>query len=580
MPRLKSVCPSVNRCKTARLFLAIFVSVSLTCLFSCSTITVEKLYENGVVATSSPIASEIGLNVLKDGGNAFDAAVAVGFALAVSFPEAGNIGGGGFAVLYDANTDDVTALDFRETAPAQATADMYLNQHGKVIKNASLLGAQAAGVPGTVAGFYELWRRHGSKPWLELVKPAIDLADSGFIIDEHNAGMFEEYEKELRTFAETRAVYTIDGTTLKEGDRFVQPDLAATLTRIGRDSTDGFYSGETADKIVQTMQRHDGLITHNDLTGYKPVWRQPIMFTFDDTLTIYSMPPPSSGGVIVGQILKLLEPFEFVTYTCDSPEYIHLFAEVCRLAYADRSVYLGDPEFVDNRVEQLLDSTYLDSRRKLIDPKNAASFEKVKAGVIGGQVESESTTHYCIVDSEGNAVSITYTLNTAFGSKLVVDGAGFLLNNEMDDFSIKPGVANAYGLIGDKANEIAPNKRMLSSMSPTIVFNREKPVMVLGSPGGSKIITTVAEAIINISRFGLNINQAVKQPRFHFQWLPDTLYLEMHGFDINVIQSLITMGHNIKEREPYSDLQIIYIDDSDQISGASDPRRGGKAVGY
>jgi len=564
----------------SKYFRIVAVVCILSSLFSCGSFTVEKYYENGVVTTSSPIASDIGLEVLKNGGNAFDAAVAVGFAMAVCLPEAGNIGGGGFAVIYDARSGKIAALDFRETAPAEATSDMYLNQYGEVIENASLLGARAAGVPGTVAGLYELWKKHGTHPWSELIKPAIELADTGFIIDDYNAESFRINERELRTFAETKAAFLKRGTVIKKGERLIQHDLARTLTRIAHDSTDGFYSGMTADMIVQTMQKYDGLIGYDDLHDYHPIWRKPVSFTFDDTLEIYSMPPPSSGGVIVGQILKLLEPFEFTTYSCDSPEYIHLFAEACRLAFADRSVYLGDPDFINNPITQMLDSAYLESRRKLIDPKMAGNSENVKAGVVGRRVESESTTHFCIVDGEGNAVSLTYTLNTAFGSKLVVDGAGFLLNNEMDDFAIKPGVANNWGLIGDKANEIAPHKRMLSSMSPTIVLKKGKPILILGSPGGSKIITIVAEAILDVSRFGMNISQTVKQPRFHHQWLPDTLYLETGGFDINVIQSLITMGYNVKEREPYSDLQMIFIDDTGQKTGASDPRRGGKAVGY
>ncbi len=560
-------------------FTAVICALSVL-LFSCSALTVEKFYENGVVTTSSPIASDVGLEVLKNGGNAFDAAVAVGFAMAVCLPEAGNIGGGGFALIYNSKSGNVSALDFRETAPAKAAADMYLDEYGEVIENGSLIGAKASGVPGTVAGLYELWMKYGSVEWSELIRPAISLADTGFIVHDYNVESFETHERELRTFPETKAVFFKAGTVLKKGERLIQSDLASTLNRIAYDSLDGFYAGKTADLIMQTMQKHGGLIDHDDLSDYQPVWRRPVSFSFDDTLDIYSMPPPSSGGVIFGQILKLLEPFEFATYNCDSPEYIHLFAEACRLAFADRSVYLGDPDFVNNPIAQLLDPAYLESRRRLIDIEQAGSSENVKAGVLGRTVESKSTTHFCIVDREGNAVSLTYTLNTSFGSKLVVDGAGFLLNNEMDDFAIKPGVANAWGLIGDKANEIAPGKRMLSSMSPTIVLKKGKPVLILGSPGGSKIITTVAQAIINVSRYGLNIQQIVKQPRFHHQWLPDTLYLEMGGFDINVIQSLITLGHNIKERSRYSDLQIVYINDAGQKSGASDPRRRGKTVGY
>jgi len=567
----KTVCKS-------RLILTVFGVLSCF-IISCSSLTVETFYENGVVATSSPIASEIGLEVIKNGGNAVDAAVAVGFALAVCYPEAGNIGGGGFALIYDSRDSEVTALDFRETAPDKVTSDMYLDESGDIIINSSTLGARAAGVPGTVAGLYELWKRYGTMEWYVLVEPAIRLADTGFIIDNYLAESFESYRKQLEIYPETKAVFLSNDMTPKKGERFIQKELAATLDRIGRDSINGFYAGETADLIVQTMQRHDGLINHDDLSNYRPIWRDPIVFEFD-SLDIYSMPPPSSGGVILGEILGLLEPYGFFKYTCDSPEYIHLFAEACRLAYADRAVYLGDPDFIDNPVAQLLDSVYLDSRRQLIDIQQAGNSERIEAGPIGRSVESESTTHYSITDKSGNAVSLTYTINTSYGSKLVVDGAGFLLNNEMDDFSLKPGVANIWGLIGGRANEIAPGKRMLSSMSPTIVMHKGKPLFVLGSPGGSKIITTVAEAIINLTRFGLNLQQAAKQPRFHHQWLPDTLYLEQGGFDINIMQDLISRGHNIKERNKYSELQIIYINESGLMTGVSDPRRNGKTAGY
>jgi gamma-glutamyltranspeptidase/glutathione hydrolase len=552
----------------------------LSCfVVSCSSLTVETFHENGVIATSSPIASEIGLEVLRNGGNAIDAAIAVGFALAVCYPEAGNIGGGGFALIYNSRNSEVTALDFREKAPGGATVDMYLDESGNVIANSSTLGAKAAGVPGTVAGLYELWKRYGTMAWYVLVEPAIRLADTGFIVDNYLAESFESYRKQLEFYPETKAVFFNNGITPKNSERFIQKELALTLERIGRDSINGFYAEETADFIVQTMQKHDGLIDHDDLSNYQPVWREPIVFKFD-SLDIYSMPPPSSGGVILGEILGLLEPYEFFKYTCDSPEYIHLFAEACRLAYADRAVYLGDPDFIDNPIAKLLDSTYLNLRRNLINIQPAGTSERIEAGPIGRSIESESTTHYSITDKSGNAVSLTYTINTSYGSKLVVDGAGFLLNNEMDDFSVKPDVANTWGLIGGKANEIAPGKRMLSSMSPTIVLHKGKPLLILGSPGGSKIITTVAEAILNVTRFGINLQQAIKQPRFHHQWLPDTLYLEQGGFDINVMQDLISWGHNIKERNKYSELQIIYINESGLMTGASDPRRNGKTVGY
>jgi len=569
-----------------KIALRILLSFFIILLLGCGSVSVEKLYDNGVISTASPIASQIGLEILKSGGNAVDAAVAIGFALAVCYPEAGNIGGGGFALVYSASDSEVISLDFRETAPGAANRDMYLDKNGDVIPYNSLLGAKAAGVPGTVAGMYALWKKLGTLPWPQLIQPALKLADSGFIVDFCMAESITDYRKELKFFPETEKIFLPGAVPLKEGDRFVQKDLAETLRLIAQDSLDGFYSGRTAELIVATMQKYDGLISLEDLAAYQPIWRAPVHFKFD-SLDIYSMAPPSSGGVIIGEILKLLEPFEFMAYLSDSPEYIHLFAEACRLAYADRAKHLGDPEFVNNQVDQLLDNSYIESRHRLINQDFAGNSSKVTSGLSGEErdtanmrPESESTTHYCIADKDGNIVSLTYTINTAFGSKLAVDGAGFLLNNEMDDFSIKPGQPNVFGLIGGKANEIAPGKRMLSSMSPTIVLQDGRPLLALGSPGGSKIITTVAEAIINFSRFGLNLQQIVEQPRFHHQWLPDTLYLETGGFDINVIQDLISRGHIVKERNRYSDLQIIHLGENKLRSGASDPRNCGVTVGY
>ncbi len=559
----------------------LIISLLVVCLLlpHCSEVKVEKLYSNGAVVTASPIASNIGLNILESGGNAFDAAVATAFAAAVCYPQAGNIGGGGFAVIYDVKTGRVKALDFREFAPGAASRDMYLNDSGKVRDDESLLGARAAGVPGTVAGMYELWKRHGSLPWFDLVKPAIDLADSGFVLTPYMGRLFDEYKKELALFDETKSIFYDGDSVLSAGQRLVQKDLASTLERIGINGDSGFYNGPTADMIVSEMQKRGGLISHDDLAQYKAVWRQPISFSFD-SLEIYSMPPPSSGGVIMGQILKILEPYDFYGFSPNHPEYIHLFTEACRLAYADRAVHLGDPDFVYNPVRELLDSSYIDSRRSQIDPSHAGLSEKVGSGLPDTYNESENTTHYSIVDKDGNAVSITYTINTAFGSKLVVDGAGFLLNNEMDDFSISPGVPNYFGLVGGRANAIAPHKRMLSSMSPTIVLKDSKPCLVLGSPGGSKIITAVAQTIINVDRFGQTITAAVTTPRFHHQWLPDTLYLEEKSFSPEIIESLKKLGHHVKERKRYSDVEAIMITEDGFLIGASDPRGEGAVAAY
>nr|MBN2276663.1 gamma-glutamyltransferase [candidate division Zixibacteria bacterium] len=548
-------------------------------LFNCGSVKVETLYENGGVASTSPIAAEIGLKILEDGGNAVDAAVAVGFALAVCYPEAGNIGGGGFALVYSEDDKTVEALDFREKAPSAAGRDMYLDDSGLVIPGSSLLGAKAAGVPGTVAGMFELWRRYGTRDWYELLQPAIVLADTGFIVSDYIARSMAEQKDSLAIFHETGMIFHPDGRKLLSGDRFIQKDLSETLERIALDTLDGFYSGRTAELIAASMTKNGGLISLEDLQSYNPAWRTPIHFTFD-SLDIYSMPPPSSGGVILGEILKILEPFDLALYGVGSAEYIHLTAEACRLAYADRAVHLCDPEFTENPITELLDSAYLESRCRLIDPHLAGNSSKIGSGLPEKAAESESTTHYCIADRFGNVVSLTYTLNTSFGSKLVVEGAGFLLNNEMDDFSIKPGVANVYGLVGGRSNEIAPGKRMLSSMTPTIVLYRGKPCLALGSPGGSKIITTVAQALIDFDRFGMNLQDIVTQPRFHHQWLPDTLFLETGGFDINIKQDLISRGHMIYERSRYGDLQIISINNDRLITGASDPRHEGVFRGY
>lgn len=560
-----------------------FVFVSLVIiaigLLSCESVTVEKLYSGGTVVSSSAEASTIGLEVLKDGGNAADAAVATAFALAVTHPSAGNIGGGGFALTYDAAGNRIRALDFRETAPAGATRDMYVDEYGNLAEGASLFGATAAGVPGTVAGLFELWKEYGSMNWYDLVAPAVALADTGFVVSAYLSQKIADYQDRLSVFVESEDVYLPGGAPPVPGDRLVQKDLSATLGLIALDSTDGFYRERTAELIVAAMEKHGGLITVDDLENYRAVWREPVHFRFD-SLDIFSMPPPSSGGVIMGMILGLLEPFDFSTYTSKSPEVIHFFTEACRLAYVERASHLGDPDVVDNPVEHMLDPDFLTARRKLIDPERAGISSEIGSGIAEMTGESESTTHFCVADKEGNIVSLTYTINTSFGSKLVVDGAGFLLNNEMDDFSAKPGVPNVYGLIGGEANAIAPGKRMLSSMSPTIVLKGGKPVLALGSPGGSKIITAVAQAIMNYSRFGMGPDEIVSHPRYHHQWLPDTLYLEKGQFNIKIMQDLIARGHLIKEIDPFCEMELIHFNTSGLMIGASDPRGDGKAVGY
>lgn len=535
---------------------------------------------HGAIAAASPLATEIGLDVFRHGGNAFDVAVATGFALAVVHPQAGNIAGGGFAVIRDGSTGAITALDFRETAPGAATETMYLDSAGEVIAEVSTLGALASGTPGTVAGLYALWERYGSLPWHDLVLMGAAMADTGFILDNYQAESFNEYREELGLYAETATIYLQNEGTARAGDRFVQSDLARTLRTIAANGRDGFYTGVVAAQIDSCMRRYGGLITREDLAQYQPVWREPTKVTLNGDYEVYSMPPPSSGGIAVGQILKLLEPFKVGQYGPGSPQYIHLFCEASRLVFADRATHLGDPEFY--HVPWALaanDTTYISQRRRLIDSHRAAVSANVHAGN-PAPYESDQTTHFSVCDEHGNMVAITYTLNSDYGSKLVVDGGGFLLNNEMDDFSIKPGVPNVYGLIGGEANKIEPGKRMLSSMSPTLILKDGKPFAILGTGGGSKIITAVAQAIVGLTQFGMDAEAVCARPRFHHQWLPDILYLEEGSFDPSVMAQLQEYGHTVKERSRYSDLQVIVINADGGMTPASDPRWRGVGGGY
>lgn len=565
-----------TRARVAQVSVCAAVLIVSLLIWGCSSLQVSQVYSRGALVTAAPIATEVGQAIFQKGGNSFDVAVAVGFTLAVVHPQAGNIGGGGFALVRHGESGEITALDFRETAPASSSEDMFLDDTGKVVAGLSVQGALASGVPGTVAGLYALWEKYGTLPFGELVSPAIALADTGFVLDAYLAKSLSLHSKSLNSYEETATIFFPGGRSLKEGDRLIQKDLASTLLRIVEEGPAGFYDGETAQKIVACMEKHDGLITASDLLAYRVIWRDPTHVVFD-SLDIYSMPPPSSGGIAVGQILKLLEPYDLSTEFPDSPKYIHLFCEASRLAFADRSVHLGDPAFYDVP-STLLNAQYLNRRRSLIDVDHAQSIGSFEAGS-PLTPESDETTHYSICDDSGNMVAITYTLNTSYGSKLVVGDAGFLLNNEMDDFSLKPGVPNTFGLIGAEANKIEPSKRMLSSMSPTLIMDHGKPYAVLGSPGGSKIITTVAQAIMNLTRFQLTPLETVNQPRFHHQWRPDSLYLEAASYDINIVQDLIRRGHNVTERSAYGNLQLISIDDVGMMIPAADPRHRGLAGG-
>lgn len=545
-------------------------------LGSCENAAVTSYYEKGALATASPIATRIGEQVFARGGNAFDVAVAVGFALAVVHPEAGNIGGGGFAVIRDASTKEIKALDFREKAPLASFEKMYLDSLGDPIKDMSTVGAFACGVPGTVAGLYELWQVHGSMKWPELVNYAILLADSGFILNAYQAESFAKYKERLSVFDESSRLFFTGSKNWQEGDNFVNRQLGQTLSKIANEGPESFYSGDIADSIVTTVKRYGGLFSHEDLASYQIKWRQPVSFKFD-SLQIYSMSPPSSGGLIMGQILKFVEAYDFSKFEAGSIEYIHLFCESARLAFADRSEYLGDPDFY-NIPFDLLDSEYISRRRQLINLNQVNSSSEILPGIMSSR-ESGQTTHYSVVDSHGNMVAVTYTLNSAYGSKLAVSGCGFLLNNEMDDFAIAPGVANLYGLVGGEANKIEPAKRMLSSMSPTIVLKNDKPFLILGSRGGSEIITAVAQFLINFSRFNLSLEKSLSQPRFHHQWLPDNIVLEKQSFDINLKQGLLKLGHIIKEADVLSEIHAVYINDQGLMTAAADRRGPGHAGG-
>jgi gamma-glutamyltranspeptidase/glutathione hydrolase len=427
------------------------------------------------------LAGEVGLDALKSGGNAIDAACATAMALAVTYPPAGNIGGGGFALVYIVDSQKVYYIDFRETAPALSESSKYLNAEGKVDLDKAFNGPLAAGTPGTVAGLFEMHRRFGSQPWGDLVRPARFLADTGFVVEDWLASTFAEMAEELAHFPATAAIFLPSGTPPSAGDRLIQSDLGTTLSLIEANGPDGFYQGITAGKIATYCAENGGTISFDDLAGYAPKWREPILFQFR-YLDVYASGLPSSGGIVMGQILSILDKYELERYTADSPEYMHLFTEAARRAFADREEYLGDPDFVDDLSDKLLDESYIATRITSINPDQASLSSDIFPGLPKRSNESDETTHLVAADSHGNIVSLSYTINDWFGSKAVVPGCGFLLNNEMDDFAILPGSPNVYGLIGGEANKIEPGKRMLSSMTPTIILKGDQPYLAVGSP--------------------------------------------------------------------------------------------------
>lgn len=528
--------------------------------------------ESGMVSAQERLAAEVGRDILASGGNAVDASVAVAFALAVTLPRAGNIGGGGFMIVHDAKTGQSKAIDYREMAPAGASRDMFLNEAGDVDSDVSLYSGASSGVPGTVAGMKAALDEFGSMEWADVIAPAIRLASEGFEVTPELADSLEDAREHLMKFPPSAAIFFKEGGEgYRPGDRLVQADLAATLTKIAQEGPDGFYQGEVAEKIAAGVQAAGGVMTVEDMAGYKVAMRDPVRGTYRG-YEILSMPPPSSGGVHLVQILNALEGYPIGALGQNSGLTIHLMAEAMKLAYADRSEYLGDPDFVDVPVDVLTSKAYAEAMRAKISADFARPAVDIKPADLT-PYESIETTHFSVIDKQGNAVSNTYTINLNYGSGLVADGTGVLMNNEMDDFSAKPGVPNAFGLVGGEANAIGAGKRPLSSMTPTIVLKDGEVWLVTGSPGGARIITTVLQVIMNMIDHGMNVAEASTAPRVHHQWLPDQLRVE-EGISIDTLRILQAKGHKVEELETMGSTQSIMRDhDTGALYGASDPRR-------
>ncbi len=551
------------------LFLFILLLVFIT---NCN--SQDFIYKNGVVSSAQELASQVGIEIMKNGGNAIDAAVGVGFTLAVVYPQAGNIGGGGFMVIHFIDGRN-TSIDYRERAPLVSTKDMYLDDSNNVVEGLSTFGYLASGVPGSVAGMLYALEKYGTMSRDEVMKYAIEYAGKGFKINKRFASLLNNYQDEFVEFDGTSKIFNRD---FKEGDLLIQTDLANTLKEIMIKGRDGFYKGWVADLIVQEMLRKGGIICYNDLREYAPAERNVISGTYRG-YDIISMGPPSSGGICLIYLLNILENYDVRSKGYGSVENIQLMTEAMRRVYADRSEYMGDMDFVNVPIEKLISKQYAKERMNDYNENYATMSIQIQPGNIY-QKESDQTTHYSVSDKNGNVVSVTTTLNSSFGSKVIIDGTGFFLNNEMDDFVSKPGVPNIYGLLGSEANSIEPKKRMLSSMTPTIVLNNNKPFLVVGSPGGGRIITTVLQTIVNVIDFDMDLKTAIDMPRFHHQWYPDEIQVENTLLDDISEERLLNMGYNIRYINDFGRVNgIMFLEDSNVI-GHSDRRGYGKALSF
>jgi gamma-glutamyltranspeptidase/glutathione hydrolase len=534
------------------------------------------LADSAMVVSAHPLASKVGVDIMRKGGNAIDAAIATSFALAVVFPAAGNIGGGGFMVIR-MNDGKTEALDYREKAPAGATTDMYLDSAGNVIPNLSIAGHLASGVPGSVDGMVQAHKKYGSLPWSTLVQPAIDLAVNGFPLTEREAMWLNELQSNLKKYNTVMPEFLMRDQW-NAGDTIRWTDLGKTLERIRDNGKAGFYEGKTADDLVAEMKRGNGLITHEDLKNYQAAWRDPVIGQYKN-YNVISMPPSSSGGICLLQLLEAVEPYPVHKWGFNTPKTIHLMVEAERRVYADRSRYLGDPDFFKVPSDVMISEAYMKNRMENFDQKKATPSSEINHGEITGY-ESEETSHFSVVDPFGNAVSVTTTINGWFGSYVVVAGSGFFLNNEMDDFSAKPGVPNMFGVTGGEANKIEPNKRMLSAMTPTIVEKDNQLFMVVGTPGGSTIITSVFQVILNVVEHEMGMQQAVNAKRIHSQWLPDAIIPEYKAIREKDSLKLVNMGHIFQSRKAIGRVDAILVRPDGKLEGGADPRGDDQADGF